>query len=101
MMTENNESMDFVELTDAELEDVTGGKTVNTGSDSNAGVWKKFEDIATRKASYSLPNGTKATVVGEPKYNKAKGRNYVQIQFTYKGSTKKGWIAASIVGLKR
>ena len=96
-----NEGMGLVELSDAELEAVTGGTSVNTGSSSNAGVWKKFEDIASKKANYSVPNGTDVVILGAPQYNSAKGRNYVQVQFEYKGKTKKGWIAASIVGMGR
>lgn len=94
----NEENMNAMELSLDELESVTGGNTVNTGA-GNAGVWKKFGDIATQQARYSLPNGTNVAILGAPKYNEAKGRNYVQIQFSHKGKTRKGWIAASIVGM--
>ena len=96
----NEEDMNAMELSLDELEGITGGNTVNTGA-GNAGVWKKFEDIATQQARYSLPNGTDVAVIGAPQYNEAKGRNYVKIQFTRKGKPTKGWIAASIVGLGR
>ena len=91
----------LIELTEEELASVSGGVDVNTGSDSNAGVWKKFEDIGSRKASYSLPNGTDVEILGAAQYHSGKGRNYVKIQFTHKGKTRKGWIAASIVGMGR
>lgn len=96
----NEENMNAVELSLDELEGVTGGNIVNTGA-GNAGVWKKFDEIATQQARYSLPNGTDVAVVSAPRYCEAKGRNYVQIQFAHKGKTQKGWIAASIVGMGR
>ena len=74
---------------------------VDTGTASNAGVWKNWDDITSRKANYSLPNGTVVTLLGESRYNGSKKRNYVRIGFTHKGKSCKGWIASSIVGLKR
>lgn len=90
-----------IELNEEALASVTGGTGVNTGSEGNAGVWKKFEDIGSKQASYSLPNGTDVVIIGAPQYHSGKGRNYVKIQFNRKGQTKKGWIAASIVGMGR
>ena len=98
MMNENN---GIRELSIEEMENVTGGTNIDTGMDSNAGVWKRFEDIATKKADYSLKNGTDVTIIGTPQFNNVKRRNYVEIQFKSKGKIKKGWVAASIVGLKR
>ena len=93
----------FEELDMNELEQVTGGAQapIQTGGDQPAGVWKNFEDIATKKASGSLVNGTVVNVVGAPRFNEAKGRNYVQIEYLKKGVVKTGWVAASIVGLGR
>ena len=93
----------YRELDLNELENVSGGKTapINTGSDQNAGVWKEFETIATRKADDSLENGTPVNIIGAPTFHEGKGRNYVQIEYVKKGRAKKGWVAASIVGLKR
>ena len=98
MMNENN---GFRELSLEEMENITGGTEVDTGMDSNAGVWKRFEDIANKRASYSLKNGTDVTIIGVPRFNDVKKRHYVEIQFKSKGKIKKGWIASSIVGLKR
>lgn len=94
--------MNIKELSLDELETISGGTAViNTGTSQNAGIWKKWESIASGKANDSLENGTKVEVIGKPRYNEAKGRNYVLITYLKKGVVKKGWIAASIVGLKR
>ena len=74
---------------------------IDTGTSGNAGVWKKWDCIDGRKASYSLPSGTAATLIKASKYHSGKGRNYAMIEFTYKGKTCQGWIAASIIGLPR
>ena len=66
-----------IELTEEAIASVSGGTDVNTGSDGNAGVWKKFEDIGSKKASYSLPNGTDVGILGAPQFHSGKGRNYV------------------------
>ena len=90
------------ELSLCEMEAVSGVTVaINTGTSQNAGIWKKWESIASGKANDSLENGTKVEVIGKPRYNEAKGRNYVLITYLKKGVMKKGWIAASIVGLKR
>lgn len=98
MMNENN---GIRELSIDEMENVTGGTEIDTGMDGNAGVWKRFEDIATKRADYSLKNGTDVTILGASRFNEVKKRHYVEIQFKSKGKFKKGWVAASIVGLKR
>ena len=94
---------DYEELSLNELEQVTGGKVayISTGEDQNAGIWKKWDSIGIKKADDSLENGTAVNIVGTPRYHRAKGRNYVEIEYKKKGSKKKGWVAASIVGLKR
>ena len=74
---------------------------IDTGTSGNAGVWKKWDYIDGKKASYSLPSGTAATLIKASKYHSGKGRNYAMIEFTYKGKTCQGWIAASIIGLPR
>ena len=80
---------------------MAGQSSINTGTAQNAGVWTKWDDINTKKANYSLPNGTAVEIIGEPQYNRAKGRNYVRISFEHKGKLKVGWVAASIVGMGR
>lgn len=93
----------YEELNLNELEQVSGGKiaSIDTGNDQRAGIWTKWENIATRKADDTLENGTKVNTISALKYNETKERNYVQIAYTHKGKMKKGWVAASIVGLKR
>ena len=93
----------FEELSLEALKKVSGGKTapINTGSDQNAGVWKDFEAIGVARANDSLENGTPVNILGAPVFHQAKGRNYVQIEYAKNGRAKKGWVAASIVGLPR
>lgn len=82
-----------------QMEQVTGGvwRTVNTGvSGLNAalriGPGKNTKQIA------SLPNGTQVdTVTDQVVFDSSSGRNFVEV--TVDG--KRGWIAASIVGLPR
>ena len=94
---------DYEELTLEEMERISGGATapINTGDDQNAGIWRKWEYIGVRKANDSLKNGTMVNIIGAPKFHEGKRRNYVQIAYTNKGKMLKGWVAASIVGLKR
>ena len=39
--------------------------------------------------------------VGTPVYDVGTDRNWIKVKFKYKGKLTTGWIAASIVGLKR
>lgn len=93
----------YEELSLNEMEQISGGKVshIRTGDDQNAGIWKKWDSIGSKRADDSLENGTAVNIVGAPKFHHAKGRNYVEIEYKKKGKTKKGWVAASIVGLKR
>lgn len=87
------------ELEPNEMEQVTGGvwRTVNTGVSGlkaalRAGPGKNTKQIA------SLPNGTQVdTVTDQVVFDSSSGRNFVEV--TVDG--KRGWIAASIVGLPR
>ena len=90
------------ELNLEELDRVTGGdnRTINTGTDDNAAVRsgpaKSYRQIA------SLTNGTVVNTVGGLIYDAVSGRNFVQIEFTDRsGNRKTGYVAASLVGLKR
>ncbi len=92
------------ELNLNEMEAVTGGvqRIVNTGvPDLNAAV--RLGPSKGTKQIASLPNGTMIdTINDELVYDSVAGRNFVEISFTDKyGKTQTGWIAASIVGLKR
>lgn len=95
---------EVMDAADAQARDIQVGDTVtiNTGTPENAGVWKKWDYLsAGKKANWSLPNGTRATLVKAATYHSGKGRNYAMIEFTYKGKACQGWVAASIIGLPR
>ena len=91
---------EFVELNMDELEQVTGGRTatVNTGTPENAAVRNA---PGNGNIIASLKNGTLVDTVGTPVYDAGTDRNWIMIKFKYKGKLLTGWIAASIVGLKR
>ena len=88
------------ELNQDEMEQVSGGvwRTVNTGvSGLNAALRDGPSKQGTKQIA-SLPNGTQVdTITDQVVYDPASGRNYVEV--TVNG--KRGWIAASIVGLPR
>ena len=91
---------DFVELNMDELEQVIGGRTatVNTGTADNAAIRNAPGNGAIIA---SLKNGTLVNTVSTPVYDVGTDRNWIQIKFKQKGKVRTGWIAASIVGLKR
>ena len=91
---------EFMELSMDELEQVTGGRTatVNTGTADNAAIRNAPGNGAIIA---SLKNGTLVDTVGTPVYDAGTDRNWIQIKFKKKGKIITGWIAASIVGLKR
>ena len=82
-----------------EMEQATGGvwRTVNTGvadlkAALRAGPGKNSKQIG------SLPNGTQVdTITDQVVFDPVSGRNFVEV--TVDG--KRGWIAASIIGLPR
>ena len=92
------------ELSLNKMEAVAGGvqRIVNTGIDNlNAAI--RNGPSKGRKQIASLPNGTVIdTISDELVYDSVSGRNFVEITFTdKKGQKASGWIAASIVGMKR
>lgn len=91
---------EYMELNLDELEQVTGGRaaTVNTGTTDNAAVRNA---PGNGKIIASLTNGTLVDTVGTPVYDVGTDRNWIKIKFKHKGKLLTGWIAASIVGLKR
>lgn len=91
---------EFVELSMNELEQVTGGRTatVNTGTADNAAIRIAPGD---GKIIASLANGTPVETVGTPVYDVGTDRNWIKVKFKKKGKLMTGWIAASIVGMKR
>ena len=101
-MEKNNEG--FTELSMEQMDQVSGGvyRTVNTGvADLKAAVRKGPSKQAGQIAS--LPNGTVVdTVTDQLVYDPVAGRHFVEVTFTdKKGKTKTGWIASSILGMKR
>jgi len=93
----DNETMKELNLD--QLEQVQGGvwRTVNTGVKGlNAALRAESNKSSTQIAS--LPNGTQVdTVTDELVYDPVSGRNFVKV----KVNGKTGWIAASIIGMKR
>ncbi len=91
---------EFVELNLDEMANVTGGRlvTINTGTDQNAAIRNApgNGDIIA-----SLKNDTIVDTVGTPVYDSGTDRNWIRVKFKKKGKTRTGWVAASIVGLKR
>ena len=91
------------ELSMDEMDRVSGGvyRTVNTGSDLNAAVRSGPSKSDGQIAS--LPNGTLVdTVTDKLVYDGASGRHFVEVTFTDKnGNSRTGWIASSILGMKR
>ena len=92
------------ELNMEALENVVGGtqRTVRTGIDGlnaavRSGPTKDSRQIA------SLPNGTIVnTITDELVYDPVAERNFVQVIYTTaSGEQKEGWIASSILGMKR
>ena len=91
-------------LNPEEMGQITGGvaRTVQTGIDGlNAAV--RSGPSKSDKQIASLPSGTIIdTVSDQLVYDPVAGRNFVEITFTdKKGNIQTGWIASSIVGLKR
>jgi len=87
------------ELGMEEMEKVTGGvlREVNTGIDGLDAAFRQGPMKSSKQIGH-LPNGTVVdTVSDELIYDPVSKRNFVQI--TFNGKT--GWIAASLVGLKR
>ena len=88
------------ELNPDELESVTGGKTaaIHTGTSDNAAIRKS---PGTGAIIASLKNGELVNTVGTPVYDPASDRNWIMVEFRKKNRLMNGWVAASIVGLKR
>ena len=92
-----------IELSLDQMEQATGGvyRTVNTCvADLKAAVrkgpGKSYGQVA------SLPNGTVVDTISEPVYDSVAGRHFVEVTFTDKGGVSRtGWIATSILGMKR
>ena len=82
-----------------ELEKVTGGvsRTVNTGVDGLDAALRADSRKGSKQIGH-LPNGTVVEVISDTLvYDPESGRHFVEISVN--GTT--GWIASSILGLKR
>ncbi len=91
--------MDRKELSMNELEQVTGGtwRTVNTGVDGLDAALRTVASKNSRQIGH-IPNGTQvSTVSDELVYDPSSGRHFVEV--TWNGKT--GWIASSILGMRR
>ena len=92
------------ELSLDEMTQVNGGvyRTVNTGRDGLNAAVRRGPSKSDRQIA-SLPNGTVVdTISDELVYDPVAGRNFVEVTYTDKsGETRTGWIASSILGLKR
>ena len=90
---------DMRELSVEELDSVVGGvgRTVNTGVQGlNAAL--RAEACKSSRQIASIPNGAQVdTVTDQLEYDPISGRNFVKIR--YNGMT--GWVAASVIGLRR
>ncbi len=86
-----------------ELDQVAGGtrRMINTNTDSKAQI-RSSPEIVPGNRQDSLVNGTYVDTVDDTLiYDPISGRNFVEITYTIKGVEKTGYVAASIVGLKR
>lgn len=96
--------MEKMEIGLGEMEQVTGGtqRVVNTGIDDMKAAIRLGPSKGSKQIA-SLASGTIVdTVSDELVYDSVAGRNFVEIVFTDRnGVQQKGWIAASIVGMKR
>lgn len=96
--------MEEMEIGLGEMEQVTGGtqRVVNTGIDDMKAAIRLGPSKGSKQIA-SLASGTIVdTVSDELVYDSVAGRNFVEIVFTDgNGVQQKGWIAASIVGMKR
>ena len=101
-MTDNN---NIQELNVNEMNQISGGvqRVINTNCSDNAAI-RSAPTRGQQNQIASLPNGTIVNTINENNltYDAVSGRNFVQIQFIDKyGVQRTGWVAASIVGLKR
>ena len=92
------------ELSLDEMDQVSGGvyRKVNTGREGLNAAVRSGPSKGDRQIA-SLPNGTVVDTVSDILvYDPVAGRNFVEVTYTDRGGvTRTGWIASSILGLKR
>ena len=83
--------MDKENMTDQELESVSGGeyRTVNTGDYRDAAI-RSYPSLSAPVIA-TLPNGTRANSTG--RFAQADGRNWAEIDYPVRG-----WIKGAILG---
>ncbi len=94
------------ELNMEQMEMVSGGvkRPINTGTDGLNAAVRRAPTTGERNQIASLPNGTVIDTIDEGNlvYDSVSGRHFVQINFTDKnGKPGTGWVASSLVGLRR
>ena len=96
------ENNGMVELNDNLMAEVIGGinKTVNTGTGDKAairkGPGKGYGQIT------SLVNGTSVNTISNPVWDDVSGRHFIEVEFYDRnGVYRTGWIATSLIGMKR
>ena len=93
------------ELSLNEMEQVSGGKsrTVNTGISGVNAALRKGPSKGSRQLT-SIPNGTTVNTLNENNlvWDDVARRYFVEIEFyDQNGGYHTGWVASSLVGLKR
>ena len=100
----DNKEMEKKELTLDEMSQASGGvfRKVNTGKVGLNAAVRSGPSKGDRQIA-SLPNGTVVDTVSDILvFDPLAGRNFVEVTFTNKyGETRTGWIASSILGMKR
>ncbi|MBO4836349.1 MAG: SH3 domain-containing protein [Clostridia bacterium] len=97
-MSENRRKI----ISEDALEQVTGGvlRTVNTGTSDKA-VVRSGPSTGKRQIA-SLANGVQVDTIGDPVYDEASGRHWIQVNFTDQNGTRRtGWMATSLLGMRR
>ena len=90
------------EITLEEMDVVSGGvnRTVNTGTGDKAairkGPGKSFGQMT------SIVNGTSVNTISDPVWDEVSGRHFIEVEFYDRnGIFRTGWIATSLIGMKR
>lgn len=92
------------ELSLEEMDQVSGGtfRTVNTGKAGLNAAVRSGPSKSDRQIA-SLENGTVVDTISDVLvYDPVAGRNFVEVTYTDRGGVSRtGWIASSILGMKR
>ncbi len=96
------DEMKMVELTMDMMEKVSGGRRrpIKTGTNDIAQV-RSTPTTAANNRQDRLKNGTIVDTFGNPEWDPASERHFIQIRYEKDGVTYSGWIATSFVGMGR